>query len=196
MQSKPSLSREFRLGQRFTFLEILEDKELFWLFLLGSSQKYYKGGIPKIEGEDLEDVQKKQTSAASDRRAKLLRKLKGVSTAPKPEQEYKPELDDTKLSIEMANLKNRLKVNIDFWNKNGYDVNGVVKIDSYALEFKKSIANLEETIIYNTESQLLYSTVKQNDKTFEKLLGSREIILMAKLLEILDKETVEFLENR
>ena len=180
----------FHLGQRFAILEVLEDKELTWRFILGSNPKYYKGELPKSNSQTIDEIQEeaKLSKEERERKEKLAKLKRSIGRL----KEYKPELDLDKVGEFLKTNEIGLKVAIDFWHKNHYDIYGLVKLDGYVLCLEKNFADIKEAIIYNAETELLYATFEKNGKVEEKLLGVREIYMLSKLIELTNPEVIDF----
>lgn len=160
--------------------KILEDKELFWKYILGNKCAYCKASGSKLESnsETLEDIQEGKAMSEQEKKiamlkAKLNKRKNSNELLCSSDKCFNIEYADTdKIATKCNNILSDLKGNIDFWNKKGYNIYGYMRDNMYYISFEKGDKILE----YNNMNEVF------NKNT---LINSEDIILLAEYLKII-----------
>ena len=166
--------------ERINIEKILENKELFWKYILGNKCAYCKAqGNKPHDAETIEDVQEGKGLSEQEKKIALLKaKLNKKKTEP---QDFVC-VSDKCFDISYANMEKieekynkmlvDLKGNIDFWNKKGYNIDGYCKDNNYYISFQKN----DKIIEYNNMNEVFNKN---------SLINSEDIIMLAEYLKII-----------
>jgi len=155
--------------------KILEDKELFWKYILGTSCRYCRAcTLKKIKGgqdiwEAQEEVENKPKSVRDQRLALLKAKMKKIDENPdidlvEETEHYKCDenncslvsyMDEGKVNTKYNSIIDGLKRNIDVWKNRGYNISGYYDNNQYGISFIKN----EQEIKYSNNSERLSKNI-------------------------------------
>ena len=159
--------------------EILNDKELFWRYILGNKCKYCKAKNDKFQGDQtIEEAQKETEMTEKERKIAALkaRVMKHKESEFKCASDHcfnKDYADFEKVNAKYDEIISGLKENIDFWSKSNYNLTGECDNLNYYIKFQKG----DISFTYNNTNE-----------TFNKhtIVGSKELIMLGKFLEIIN----------
>lgn len=160
--------------------KILEDKELFWKYIIGNKCEYCKAKNFKMQGsQNIEEAQKESAMTEKERKIALLKAK--INKVANPNTEYMCNSDNcfNVKYVEMDKVNEKydkiivgLKENIDFWNKNGYNLSGYNNGVNYYIQFEKG----DYSFTYDNTNEMLNKNV---------LIGSNDIVRLADFLRII-----------
>lgn len=169
--------------------DILNDKDLFWKFILGKSCRYCKAYQNKgtCNGQTIEEVQAEALMSEKERKILELKRKIQKKAEEKSEYPCTPEtcglhIDYEQLSAKIEQLAPVLKENIDFWGKRKYNVYGDIVSNFNYICFEK-----EGTLLrYCNE-------LEQFDKNI--IIGATDLVLFSDWIKLTNEDVVNFCKS-
>lgn len=179
--------------QKNTIEEILNDKTLFWQYILSGTCRYCKAFKNKQVEEpspSIEEIQKEANMSEKERRVleikrKLAQKRKCVTNV--TQNEFKCSQDlcnkiEYMEDFDYEAIKSGLKENIDFWAKRKYNVYGEFDGSKYWICFEKD----NVVVRYCNSTEELDSS---------HLLGAVQIVRFGEFIKIINEDVKNFTDT-
>lgn len=184
--------------------KILEDKELFWKYILGPKCKYCKAcSMKKVtSGQDIweaqAEVDNKPKNIRDQRLAILKAKMQKMNDNPQidlvEEVEDKLRCDDTKCDLKIYmdegkvntiydSIIESLKRNIDVWQKRGYNLSGYQDGRHYGISFVRN----EQVIKYSNDNERLEENY---------IITAMDICAISEWIYVVNEEIRDFLGGK
>ena len=179
--------------QKNTIEEILNDKALFWQYVLSGTCRYCKAFKNKKVEESspsLEEIQKEALMSEQERKVleikkKLAQKKKCITNVIQNEFKCSQELCNKIEYMEdfdFESLKSALKENIDFWVKRQYNIYGEFDGTRYWFCFERN-------------NKILKYCNSLEETNSDKIIGATELVRLGEFIIIINEDVKNFVEQ-